>query len=73
MIDVITTVKANVSLSVGGVFMEREIVEIKIADIPPEEAEEKRKTFMRLLGKAFVNSARENMKKEREAQEAIGE
>ena len=72
MIDATTTVKGNVSLTGGG-YMELQIVEIKIADIPPEEVEERRKTFMRLMGKAFVNSARENMKKEREAQEAIGE
>lgn len=53
--------------------MEREIVEITVAEnISPEEVEERRKVFMRLLGKAFVNSAKEAMRKEREAQEAIG-
>lgn len=41
--------------------MDLQIVEITVADIPQEEAEEKRKQFMRLLGKAFVNSAREAM------------
>lgn len=42
--------------------MDLQMVEITIADIPQEEAEEKRKQFMRLLGKAFVNSAREAMR-----------
>lgn len=46
--------------------MDLQMVEITIADIPQEEAEEKRKQFMRLLGKAFVNSAKEAMRKERE-------
>lgn len=47
--------------------MERETIEISVAkDIPPEEVEERRKTFMHLMGKAFVNSAKEAMKKERE-------
>lgn len=41
--------------------MNHQIVEITIADVPQEEAEERKKTFMRLLGKAFVNSAREAM------------
>ena len=46
--------------------MDLQTVEITVADISREEAEERRKQFMRLMGKAFVNSAKEAMRKERE-------